>query len=86
MPRPVRIALVGLAAVAAVGALIIGVAWAFLPREWVSEEAKRQAAAISGASIEWKRLEPGLEWLAIGVRIEGLAIRQRESLPDGTRT
>lgn len=82
MPRIVRIALVGLAAVAAVVALVIGVAWAFLPREWVSQEAKRQAAAMSGASIEWKRLEPGLEWLAIGVRIEGLAIRMpREGDP-----
>ncbi|MEK7317355.1 MAG: AsmA-like C-terminal region-containing protein [Candidatus Eisenbacteria bacterium] len=82
MPRLVRIALVGLASVAAVVALVIGVAWAFLPREWVSEEAKRQAAAISGASIEWKQLKPGLEWLAIGVRIEGLAIRMpREGDP-----
>lgn len=75
MARLVRIGLIALAALAALGALVIGIAWAFLPREWVSKEAQRQAAAVSGAGIRWKRLEPRIEWLAIGVRIEELAVR-----------
>lgn len=82
MARLVRIGLVALAALAGVVALVIGIAWAFLPKEWVSKEAQRQAAALSGADIHWKQLEPGLEWLAIGVRIEGLAVRMpREGDP-----
>ncbi|HEY6572036.1 MAG TPA: hypothetical protein VI198_01855, partial [Candidatus Eisenbacteria bacterium] len=64
MPRVLRIGLIALGAIAVVVALVIGVAWAFLPREWVSKEAQRQAAAVSGADIRWAKLEPGLEWLS----------------------
>lgn len=82
MPRPLRIVLIGVAALAGVAVLVIALAWAFLPRDWVSKEAQKQAAAVSGADIKWKSLEPGMEWLAIGVRIQDLAVRMpREGDP-----
>lgn len=82
MPRPLRIALLGIAALAGISALVIGLAWAFIPRDWVSKEAQKQAAAMSDAAVSWKSLEPGIEWLAVGVRVQGLAVRMpREGDP-----
>ncbi len=75
MPRWIRMLLIG-AAVAAVGlAVVLGAAWALLPRDWISKEAQRQAAQLSGAEVRWKSLEPGIEGFSIGVRLRGFAFR-----------
>src|SRR5437867_11591239 len=76
MPRALRIGLI-------VGGLIVGVlpvavfaAWLLMPNDWIDQEAKRQAARIEGATVRWTRLRPGLSWLSLGVRVEGLYVRQ----------
>ena len=82
MPRLLRIALIGVATLAGLVALVIGIAWAFIPRDWVSKEAQKQAAAVSGADIKWQSLEPGIEWLSVGVRLQELTVRMpREGDP-----
>src|SRR6267142_1355805 len=47
-----------------------------MPKDWIDQEAKRQAARIEGATVRWTRLRPGLSWLSLGVRVEGLYVRQ----------
>jgi len=76
MPRALRIALI-------VGGLLVGLlavavfaAWLLMPKDWIDQEAKRQAARIEGATVRWTRLRPGLSWLSLGVRVEGLYVRQ----------
>lgn len=75
MARFLRIALT----VVGIGVLVLGLlvaaAWFLMPKDWIDREAKRQAERIPGATIRWNRLEPGLSWLALGVRIEGLYVR-----------
>ena len=75
MPRWLRIVAMVVAAAAASIAIVLGAAWALLPRDWISQEAQRQAARLSGASVRWKSLEPGLEGFSIGVRLRGFAYR-----------
>ncbi|HET9952288.1 MAG TPA: AsmA-like C-terminal region-containing protein [Candidatus Eisenbacteria bacterium] len=77
MPTPSRLVRIGLiAAGSLVGlvVLVLGLAYAFMPRDWIDKEARRQAALMSGAAVSWKSLEPGFDGLSIGVRISGLAV------------
>jgi hypothetical protein len=60
MKRALRMAAFAAGGVALLAALALGLAWAFLPREWISQEARRQAAQLEVADVGWKKLEPGL--------------------------
>ncbi len=75
MARALRIAVSVLGIGAAVLALLVLAAWFLMPKDWIDREAKRQAAQVHGATVRWNRLRPGLTWLAVGVRIEGLYVR-----------
>lgn len=75
MPRFLRVALSVLGIAVAVLALLVVAAWFLMPKDWIDQEARRQAGHVAGATIRWDRLEPGLEWLSMGVRIQGLYVR-----------
>ncbi len=84
MSKPVRIALVAaLGAVAAV-ALVFAAAWFLMPRDWIDQEARRQAAQMKGMTVRWTRLTPAIQWLSIGVKIEGLTVRVPDVGPPKT--
>ena len=72
--RLLRIGLIAAGSLVALVVLVLGLAFAFMPRDWIDKEAQRQAAQVSGASVSWKKLEPGLDGLSLGVRISGLAV------------
>jgi len=77
MPRIRRFLRIGLTVAGvfiALVVLVLGLAWAFLPREWIDKEAQRLAAQATSAAVSWKRLEPGFDGLSIGIRITGLAV------------
>lgn len=46
-----------------------------MPKDWIDQEARRLAGKVAGATVRWDRLDPGLKWLALGVRIQGLYVR-----------
>ena len=46
-----------------------------MPKDWIDQEARRLAGNVAGATVRWDRLDPGLKWLALGVRIQGLYVR-----------
>lgn len=75
MPRALRIALV--VAVLALGLLVavLAAAWFLMPKDWIDQEARRQAARIQGCTVRWTKLSPGLSGLSLGARIEGLYVR-----------
>jgi AsmA-like C-terminal region len=81
MRRALRVVLAAAVSLAVLFAIAFGLAWAFLPREWIAREAQRQASQIAGADVRWKRLTPGFQWLSLGVRIEGLVARMPASGP-----
>ena len=77
MPSPARLIRIGLIAAGSLVvlvALVLGLAYAFMPRDWIDKEAQRQAAQLSGAAVSWKSLEPGFDGLSLGIRISGLAV------------
>jgi AsmA-like C-terminal region len=76
MPRLLRIVLIIVASLFGLVAIATLAAWILMPKDWIDQEAKRQAARIEGATVRWTRLSPGLSWLSLGVRIEGLYVRQ----------
>lgn len=57
-------------------AVTILAAWFLMPKDWIDQEARRQAARMEGATVRWTSLRPGLSWFTLGVRIEGLYVRQ----------
>lgn len=75
MPRGARIALIALGGFVGLVALVFAAAFLLMPRDWIEREARAQAAQIPGMAVTWTRLTPGFRWLAVGVRVEGLAIR-----------
>lgn len=81
MRRAIRLLLLATLSLAVLFVLVLGLAWAFLPREWIAQEAQRQARQVTGADVSWKRLTPGFEWLSLGVRIEGLTVRMPATGP-----
>src|SRR5512139_1127936 len=75
MARALRIVLIGAGSLIALLGIALAAAWALLPREKIEAEAKRQAGLAAGAAIEWKSLEPGFEWLSLGVRLRDFSAR-----------
>jgi len=73
--KPFRIALVAALGAAAAVVLVFAAAWFLMPRDWIDSEARRQAAQMKGMTVRWTRLTPAIQWLSIGVKIEGLVVR-----------
>ncbi len=84
MSRALRILLVAAAAVAGGIVLVFAVAWFLMPRDWVDQQARRQASQMKGASVRWTRLTPAIQWPSIGVRMEGLTVRVPDVGPPRT--
>lgn len=80
-PRPVRIAALAVAGVAALFAVLLGLAWALMPRDWIQQEARRQAGRMGHARVGWARLTPAFEHWSIGVTVQKLELRMPESGP-----
>lgn len=76
MARMIRIGLIVAGSLFGLLAVAVLAAWLLMPKDWIDQEARRQAAHIQGATVRWTKLQPGLSWLALGVRIEGLYVRQ----------
>jgi hypothetical protein len=82
--RPLRIALAAVLGVAAALALVFAAAWFLMPRDWIDSEARRQAAQMKGMTVRWTHLTPAIQWLSIGVKIEGLTVRVPDVGPPRT--
>src|SRR5712692_8511992 len=76
MGRALRIGLIVLGSLLGLLAAAIVAAWVLMPKDWIDQEAKRQVGRIQGATVRWSELRPGLSWLSLGVRLEGLYVRQ----------
>jgi hypothetical protein len=75
MPRALWIVLSAAGALLALAVALFALAFILIPRDWIEREAQRQASRVSGASVTWERLEPGISGLTLGVRIRGLSLR-----------
>jgi hypothetical protein len=84
MSRPLRIALVAAACVAAAFVIVFAAAWFLMPRDWIDREAKSQVSRMKGASVKWTRLTPAIQWFSIGVKLEGLTVRIPDVGPSRT--
>ena len=84
MSRPLRMVLVLLLGAAAVGALVFAAAWFLMPRDWIDTQARRQVALMKGTSVRWTRMTPAIQWLSIGVKLEGLIVRVPDVGPPKT--
>jgi hypothetical protein len=73
--RPFRIALMVAAGAVVAVTVVFAAAWFLMPRDWIDSEARRQAAQMKGMTVRWTRLTPAIQWLSIGVKIEGLTAR-----------
>lgn len=80
-PKPLRIAILAIAGAFALFGLMIGLAWALMPRDWIQQEARRQATRMSNARVEWARLTPAFQHWSLGVTVERLDLRMPESGP-----
>ena len=75
MSRPLRVLVIAALSLAAVVVVVFAVAWFMVPRDWIDREARRQVSQMKGAAVRWTRLTPAIQWLSIGVKIEGLTVR-----------
>ncbi len=75
MPRALRIFLIAAGSLLGLVVVVFALAWFLMPKEWINREAQRQAGRLSGATVRWKRLSPGLQGFSLGARIEGLYAR-----------
>jgi hypothetical protein len=80
-PKPLRIALFAAAGLAALCVLVVGLAWALMPRDWIQQEARRQAARMSNARVAWARITPEFRDWSLGVTVEKLDLRMPETGP-----
>ena len=76
MRRALRIGLIVISSLLALLGIAVCAAWLLMPKDWIDQEAKRQAARIEGATVRWTHLRPGLYWFSLGVRVKGLYVRQ----------
>ena len=84
MSRPLRIVLLAGAALVAVVVVVFAIAWFAMPKDWIDQQAQRRVAQMKGASVRWTRLTPAIQWLSIGVKIEGLTVRIPDVAPPTT--
>jgi len=82
--RPLRIALVVAGGAVVAATVVFAAAWFLMPRDWIDSEARRQAAQMKGMTVRWTRLTPAIQWLSIGVKIEGLTARIPDVGPSRT--
>jgi hypothetical protein len=75
VPRLLRTALSILGIAVGALVLLVAAAWFLMPKDWIDQEARRLAGKVAGATVRWDHLDPGLKWLALGVRIHGLYVR-----------
>lgn len=75
MPRAVRTALIAAGALVGLVVIVFAAALLLIPRDWIEKQARAQAEKIPGMTVTWARLTPGFRWFAVGIRVEGLAIR-----------
>jgi hypothetical protein len=75
LSRGLRIAAIAAASLLGVVVLVFALAWALMPRDWIERQALRQASQMKGAAVQWKRMTPAFDGLAIGIKLEGLSVR-----------
>ncbi|MGE5175402.1 MAG: AsmA-like C-terminal region-containing protein [Hyphomicrobiales bacterium] len=75
MPRLLRIGLIAVGGLFGLILLLFLAAFFLIPRDFIEKQARAEAAKIPGMSVTWTRLTPGFRWLAVGIRVEGLAVR-----------
>ena len=80
-PKPLRIALFAAGGFVALCVLVVGLAWALMPRDWIQQEARRQAARMSNARVAWARITPEFRDWSLGVTVEKLDLRMPETGP-----
>ncbi|MGE5178066.1 MAG: AsmA-like C-terminal region-containing protein [Bacteroidota bacterium] len=80
-PKPLRIALLAAAGLLVLLVVVVALAWTLMPREWIQEEARRQAARMSSAKVAWTRITPAFQDWSLGVTVEKLDLRMPETGP-----
>ncbi len=75
MSRLLRAAVLVAIGMAALVVLLFAIAWFSMPRGWIEQQAARQVSQVKGATIRWTRMTPAIQWLSIGVKLEGLTVR-----------
>ena len=84
MTGPRRAILFALLGLVASVLLVFAAAWFPMPKEWIDQQARRQAALVHGATVRWTRLTPGIDWFSLGVKVEGLTLRVPDVGPAAT--
>lgn len=80
-PRPLRIAALAAGGLLLLAIVVVGLAWALMPRDWIQQEARRQAGRASNARVAWSRLTPEFRDWSLGVTVEKLELRMPETGP-----
>jgi AsmA-like protein len=80
-PRPLRIALLAVTGLVVLFVVVVALAWALMPREWIQEAARRQAARMSSSKVAWTRITPAFQDWSLGVTVEKLELRMPETGP-----
>jgi len=75
LSRGLRIAALAAASLFGVVVLVFALAWALMPRDWIERQALHQASQMKGVAVQWKRITPAFDGLAIGIKLEGLSVR-----------
>jgi len=81
MSKILRLGAIAAAAGLALFVVVIGLAWALMPRDWIQQEARRQASRMSNARIQWARLTPEFKDWSLGVTVQKLELRMPETGP-----
>ncbi len=84
MSRLLRTVILALLGVAVLVVIVFAVAWFSMPRGWIDAQARSQVSQMKGASVRWTRMTPAIEWLSIGVKLEGLTVRVPDVGPAST--
>jgi hypothetical protein len=80
-PRPLRIAALAIVGFAVLLVVVVALAWALMPRDWIQQEARRQAGRMSNARVQWARITPSFQEGSLGVTVEKLELRMPETGP-----
>jgi len=79
--RAILLVLLGLAGLVLA---VFAAAWFLMPRDWIDQQARRQAASVRGATVRWTSLTPGFDWFSLGVKVQGLTLRVPDAGPAAT--